>query len=126
MTERPTRPPRALLPPERAAYWDELAERIGRAAAARAHRGALGWLGERGARVGGVGVGAAAAMLVWALQMPTQPSPPPEARGSEWVRALTPSDSLGRTLARERAPGLGSFVLARGPSAARPTAGRDR
>ena len=104
------------LPPEGSPYWERLATRIDAAAAGRGARPELAWLGTHGARVGGVGVVAAALLLAWVL---TRPNAAP----AVWSRSLAPSDSLGRTLAVDQPPALGAVLLAgtrsRGGSAER-------
>jgi hypothetical protein len=109
MTARRSMPSGGELPPDGSDYWDRFAARIDAAVAARRTRGNVAWLGAHGARVGGVGMAAAALLLVWAL---TQPAPPATSPVATWPRSLAPSDSLGRTLVVDQPPALGAFILA--------------
>ena len=120
MSDRRLTSHRAELPPESSPYWEELAARIDAAAAERGAPSALAWLGAYGARVGGAGVAAAALLLVWVLTQPAseRAGPVVGTTPAEWRRSIAPSDSLGRTLAVDRPPALGSFILAASRSGA--------
>ena len=101
------------LPPPDAEYWERLAARIDAAAATRAPQPDASWLGKHGARVGGAGVVAAAALLAWVLmQPPAFGRAPAVARRAVWQRSIAPTDALGRALAVDQPPGLGAFLLA--------------
>lgn len=112
------------LPPRGAEYWERLATRIDAAAAARTATSDVSWLGTHGARVGGVGVVAAAVLLAWALLQPTFEREPTAARPVAWMQSIAPSDALGRVLAVEQPPGLGAFLLAASRSGTRSSGGR--
>lgn len=100
------------LPPDGAEYWEQLAGRIERAAAERGAPMALAWLGGRAARLVGVGVVAAALLGVWVAVSSNAAAGREDVVATRWVRALTPSDSLGRALAVEQPPSIGGLILA--------------
>lgn len=112
------------FPPDGAEYWERLADRIERAAAERRASAVLPWLGAHALGIGAISVAAAALLFVGVLAWPADREPVAMARGAEWVRALTPADSLGRTLAVERPPSLGAVILAGSRNGSRQAAGR--
>lgn len=109
------------LPAEGSEYWERLASRIDAAVAGRGARSELVWLGAHGTRVGMTGVAAAMVLLAWVLTRPVSggsPSVMNSAPPAAWRQSISPSDSLGRTLAVDRPPALGAVILAASRSGA--------